>query len=176
MAIPVFQNHTPITGVETYFTQALRMEFERSGLALVESKADAQVILEGTINSVGFVGGTPTSSSDVGGLQTPNAPPYSVSGNPTSAPFSNPLPAGVTLNKIYTSNVLVTLIARKVSDNKVLWTSTFSSSRNYNAPLLGTPSLTGANALYNENSRTDTVQKQAQDMMSEAHDRLTEKF
>ena len=177
VAIPVFQNKTSITGIESYFTQALRMEFERSGMSLVTSKADAQVILEGSVDTASFNGSAPTSySADPTGIQTPNAPPYPTAGYPTGPAYPNPLPLGATLNKTYTSNSMVTIVARKVSDNKVLWTSTFTSSRNYSAPLLGSPSLTGANALYNEISRTDTIQKQAKDMMTEAHDRLTENF
>lgn len=177
VAIPVFQNPTPITGIESFFTQSLRMEFERSGLAVVESKADAQVILEGKIVSVQFVGSNPTSyDTDQTGIQTPNAPPYPTAGYTTSAPYPNPLPSRTTLNKTYASQVVVQVTAKKVADNSVLWQGVFNSSRNYSTPLLGTPSLTGASALYNENSRVDTIQKQASDMMSEAHDRFTENF
>lgn len=164
VAIPVFQNSTPFTGIESYFTRALRMEFERSGLALMESKAEAQVIMEGQILSVQFNGSNPTASdTDSTGIQSPSS-------------SSNPLPIKTTLNKTYTSQVVVQVTAKKVADNSILWQGVFTSSRNYAAPLLGTPSVTGASALYNENSRVETVQKQAQDMMSEAHDRFTENF
>lgn len=170
IAIPVFQNKTDEVGIETYFTRSLRTEFERSGLAHVTSKSDAQVILEGTIVGLSISGTDGTQYGD-SGLQTPN--PRT---DPDLLSNKNPLAKGTTLNRTLNSNITVRITARKVSDNGILWESDFNSSRNFYAALIGTPDLTYANPLYNQNAKVITIEKQAQDMMSEAHDRLTENF
>lgn len=168
ISIPMFHNKTDEVGIETFFTKALRTEFERSNLARVTSSNDAQVILEGTVSMVTYTGSNPTSlGEDSPGIRTPN---------PVDPLTPNPLPKGVTLNRTYTSQVLVKITARKVADNSILWQGDFTSQRNYAAPLIGSPTLTSANALYNQNSRIDTMERQAKDLMSEAHDRLTENF
>lgn len=175
VAIPMFQNKTVEVGIETFFTKALRTEFERSGLAKVMSKNDAQVVLEGTITKLAFVGSNGTQYGDTN-LQTKNPLPDPTSTPPGLVTNLNPLPRGTTLNKTYSSTVFVTIVARKTADNSILWQGDFTSQRNYSAPLIGTPSLTSSNALYNQNSRDNTLERQAEDLMSEAHDRLTENF
>jgi hypothetical protein len=178
VAVPLFVNKTQEVGVEAYFTESLRTEFERSKLAKVTSKTDAQVILEGTITSVQF---TPTL------LVAAQPPDYSkpdqyqnleiVAPDTASATGkSNPLPANTILSKEYQTSVTVSIVARKVSDNTVLWRGDFSGQGIYAGPLIGTPSLNASNAIYNQSSRQTTVSRIAKDMMSEAHDRLTENF
>jgi hypothetical protein len=196
VAIPMFVNDTHEVGVESYFTQALRTEFERSRLARVTSKADAQVILEGTIKSVDFVPGVFVSGgTNTEELTTPNpAPTPTIIPGPTPTPNpitgiaptatpipplpKNSLPANTTLSKQYTASILVHIIARKVADNTILWTGDFTNSRVYLAPLIGDPrnGLNSANSIYNQSSRSLTAAALAKDMMSEAHDRITENF
>jgi hypothetical protein len=167
VAIPVFQNKTEEVGIETFFTKSLRTEFERSHLATVTSKNDAQVIIEGVITKSEFVGGAPTNRDDTAGLQTPNV---------LDPNYPNPLPVGTTLNRSYSSNLVIKIFARKVADNSVLWQGEFTSSRSYNAPLIGSPQFAFSNPIYNQSSRISTVEQQAKDLMAEAHDRLTENF
>lgn len=163
IAIPMFSNKTAEVGIESFFTKALKMEFERSELATVTSKNDAQVILEGVVKTVNHTGDTPTNKDDTAGLETPLV-------------TGNPLPQGTSLFKSYTSSVVVTIVARKVADNSVLWQGDFSSSKAFSAALLGSPQYNYANPLYNQSARVSTIEKQAKDMMLEAHDRLTENF
>src|SRR5262245_23757519 len=59
VAVPVFANKSKDVGIETYFTDALRTQFERSRLAKVTSAADAQMVLEGTIKSVQYLPQSP---------------------------------------------------------------------------------------------------------------------
>lgn len=171
IAIPTFSNKTQEVGIETYFTEFLRMEFERSGLAKVTSKNDAQVVLEGVVTSTAFVGGVAITGGDAESkeIRTPTRIP----GAPDNP---NPLPKGTLLNKEYYSTVVVHIVARKVSDSSVLWEGDFTSQRQFFAPLIGLPGLNTANPLYINTARQDTVARIAKDLMSEAHDRLTENF
>src|ERR1700677_2748110 len=57
VAVPMFVNKTKEIGIEPYFTESLRTEFERSHVASVTSVADAQLVIEGVITSVTY---TPT--------------------------------------------------------------------------------------------------------------------
>jgi hypothetical protein len=190
VAIPMFSNKTHEVGIEPYFTEALRLEFERSHLATVTSVVDAQLIIEGTIISVTYAPGAPITSQATG-LLTPvqllgayqNPPPGGTPLPAPQVPQINPLPVNSVLNSQYTVVVTVRLNARKASDHTVMWSSDFTGQRVYLSPLLGTPTLGDgtpatdtASPLYNQVSRTDTAAKIARDMMSEAHDRITENF
>ncbi|MBK9294797.1 MAG: LptE family protein [Oligoflexia bacterium] len=164
VAIPMFTNKTDEVGIENYFTKALKFEFERSRLATVTSKEHAQIIIEGFIKSVDYVGGSPTKYDEKEGLQTP------------TNSNTNPLPKGTTLFKSYTASLVVQLVAKKVSDNTIIWTGDFSSSKGFSGALIGSPQYNYANPLYNQSARVQTIEKQAKEMMLEAHDRMTENF
>jgi hypothetical protein len=178
VAIPLFSNKTQEVGIETYFTESLRMEFERSRLAKVTSKNDAQVILEGAIVVTGYTGGVAITGGDQTSkeIRTPYPITLPPSGSGAATENTNPLPQGTFLNKEYYTTVTVRIVARKVSDSSVLWEGDFSSQRQFFAPLIGTPGLNTANPLYINTSRQETVARIAKDLMSEAHDRLTENF
>jgi len=208
LAVPMFNNKTQEVGIEKYFTEYLRTEFERSRIAHITSTNDAQVIVEGTIVSVtyGVTSQILPGSSD---MQTPNpisprtGKPYPrdattglpVCDDPTAvtcpggvgtalpAGNLNPLPNTAVLTKQYSVTTFVHIEVKKVADQTVMWRSDFSASRQYLGPLLGTPTLqdgtpgiNSSNALYNQSSRDITIGNMARDMMSEAHDRLTENF
>jgi len=65
IAIPAFKNQTSRPQVEQFVTFAVREEFaRRSRLRLVESQADADLLLEGTITAFKT---TPLSYSEAGG-------------------------------------------------------------------------------------------------------------
>ena len=177
----MFTNETHEVGIEAFFTQNLRTEFERSRLAQLTSKADAQVILEGTILTLSFVPSVTIDSqsqTELVGPQSRQAPYPVVPGGSPLPVNGNPLPHGTVLSKLYTANLTVKIIARKVSDSSILWQGNFSGSRVYQAPLVGDPrnGLNSMNAIYNQSSRQLTVAAIAKDMMSEAHDRITENF
>lgn len=169
MAIPMFNNKTPEVGVETYFTESLRSEFERSRLAKVTSKNDAQVIIEGTVKEIKFLSLVQVKGGETSDISAPQE-------TLARADAPNPLPKDAVLTKEYATAVKIVISARKVSDNTILWEGDFNSQRNYRGPLLGTPGLSNSNPLYNQSARQDAVSKIAKDLMSEAHDRITENF
>jgi hypothetical protein len=174
VAIPMFINDTQEVNLESYFTKALREEFERSKLARVTTKADAQVILEGRVRDATFIPQVQVTQSNTE-LTTPN-PAQNLDG--TKSTTNNPLPSNTYLSKQYTVAVDVSIILRKVADNSILWRGSFTNSRVYLAPLVGNPrnGLNSVNAIYNQSSRQLTVSAMAKDLMSEAHDRMTENF
>src|SRR4051812_22480614 len=54
VAVPVFANKTMEAGIESYFTNALVHEFQRSRVARLSPKTDAQVTILGTIENVAY--------------------------------------------------------------------------------------------------------------------------
>lgn len=165
IAIPIFKNRTPEINIETYFTQSLRLEFERSELAQVTSKDGAQVIIEGIIGTISY---RPTVQTDDTKEEI---------GSPiVTADNVSPLPKDTAFNQAYGVDVGVTIIARKVSDNKILWRSSFTKTRTFQAALLGAPGVSNSGPIYNQDIREITIAAIADDMMSEAHDRMTENF
>ena len=176
MAVPMFVNRTQEVGIEPYFTSALRTEFERSKTAVVTSRVDAQLVLEGTITSVTYTPTIQIKNSSTSLIEPPSHQIAVPVPGGTPALQKNPLPNTTVLNTQYQVVVAIKLVARKNSDQTILWASDFSSQSTYLAPLLGTPVINTAAPLYNQNSRVETIAKIAGDMMSEAHDRLTENF
>lgn len=192
VSVPMFLNKTHEVGIETYFTEALRLEFERSDLAKVVDRKDAQVVLEGVITHLSIVP-TLQAQPDSSDLLTPD-PINPATGQPYPDPKAlraggepektfNPLPKHTVLNKQYSVTLTVSVSARRASDHSILWSGNFTSTRPYNGPLLGTPTLLdgtpGINTaapLYNQVARQDTIARLAKDMMAEAHDRITENF
>lgn len=156
IAIPVFENKTGEVGVEVYFTNSLRREFERSKVARVSDQSIAPVTLVGKVVSLGYAhdafvtGGT-------GGEHTT-------------------LPEGAVLTTQYRIIINTELEVRRNSDQKVLWRGNFSNERAYSAPRLGADGLNSANALYNHSARLHNIARLADEMMKQAHDRITENF
>jgi TolB-like protein len=155
VAVPVFKNTTQETGSEVFFTNALVTELERAKIVAIADKAAAQVTLEGTIRSITYTPSSQTRAGDV-------TPQY--------------LPEGTVLTTEYYVNVDVNIVAKRNSDQKIIWSSDFKSRRSYTAPRIGIQGLNSANALYNHSARYQNIQAMANDMMAEAHDRLTENF
>ncbi len=170
IAVPVFKNHTIETGVEVYFTNAMIRELERSKLAKVTNRNDAQVTLEGIVTSVVFVPGAQTVSKF-----NPTMNPNNINDIDTSNP-TNPIPYGTALFHEYRILVTIELSLRRNSDQKVLWSGLFNGERKYDAPIVGSPILNSVNAVYNHSAHYQNIALMAGDMMSEAHDRMTENF
>ncbi|MCM2282902.1 MAG: LPS assembly lipoprotein LptE [Bdellovibrionaceae bacterium] len=153
LAVPVFRNATIEVGSETYFTNALIRELERSKVVKITPKSEAQATLEGNVESVSYV-----------------------AGSKYEAAATNSLPTQTVLTTSYTVKVRTRLTLRRNSDQAVLWSNVFEGERVYNAPQLTVPGVSSANATYNHSARHQTIAALALDMMAEAHDRLTESF
>lgn len=154
VAIPVFKNQTIEAGSEVYFTNAMIQELERSRLAHIVNKDLAQVTLEGVLESINYVGESPLLDAQ-------------------RNPF---LPGNIALNLGYRIYAIVGLRLVRNYDQKILWTSKFQGERSYLAPNIGSPTLNSADATYNHSAHYQNIAQLAVDMMSEAHDRLTENF
>jgi Lipopolysaccharide-assembly len=148
VAVPMFKNNTHDAGIEVYMTNALVREFERMKVGRVADKSEAQTTLQGVIQDI---------------LYTPNS--------------TNLIPNGSKLNQQYLINLKVNLKLVRNSDQKVLWEGAFVREQSYNTPqIITTDALTSANALYNHSARYQNLEIMANDLMAEAHDRLTENF
>ena len=155
IAVPVFKNMTFETGVETYFTNAMIREIERARVGKITDKSDAQVVLEGTVDSVRYVGGNTVSNAEKGGKMLPN---------------------NTVLNLQYRILLTTTLRLRRAADQKILWEQSFNGERSYDTPQVAISGLNSVNATYNHSARYQNIQQMASDMMTEAHSRLTENF
>ena len=155
IAVPVFKNKSQEVSVETFFTQAMMMEVEKSSLARVTSKEESQAILLGEITSISYGLGTEVTSETEG--------------------FKDLAP-GTALARWYTIYVTVDVKLVRSSDMAVLWEGAFNRERRYTAPIITKSVLNTANPLYNHSARIQNIQILSQDMMAEAYERLTENF
>jgi hypothetical protein len=156
VAVPTFKNKSQQVGIETDFTNALILQFERSQVAAVTSKAVAPVRIDGEISKVTVTG---TGGGLLGGA------------DPT-----NPLPTDATLWTEYQIDVETKIFVRRQSDEKILWQGSFHDQKNYQSPRIGEPVVNSANATYNASALRHTMADLAEQMMAEAHDRITENF
>lgn len=155
IAVPIFKNHTAETGVEVYFTNAMKREIKRAKIGQIVDKSAAQVTLEGDVTSVDYLPSPPIQGSE-------NSPLH--------------LPPNAVLSTEYRIFVNVALTLRRNADEKVLWQGQFSKERVYSAPRIGSESINALNALYNHSARYKNIDTMSSEMMAEAHDRLTENF
>jgi hypothetical protein len=147
----MFHNLTQETGVETYFTSAMIDELQRDRFSKVVKKEDAQVILDGEITDIQFVQGAALSDTN---LSQKN----------------------VFLVSEYRIFVTVAMKLRRVSDQKLLWSGTFTGEKQYPAPQVTTEGLDTADPNYNHSSRLQNIQILAKDVMAQAYINLTENF
>lgn len=146
VAIPVFSNRTHEAGVEVYFTNALLQQFQRSRIAQLSSKDQAQLIVEGVVTKVTYHSSSPERTS------------------------------GISLSRNYRITVSAEILLRRNSDRKVIWSSSFQNEGTYAAPQVTFPSLNSVDPIYNHSARYENIAKLASEMMEEAHDRMTEMF
>jgi TolB-like protein len=149
VGMPVFKNLTHEPGIETYFTNAMVRELERSQVAQVVEQKNATVSLLGTVEDVQYVS---AGASNVG------------------------LPTGTLLNVGYRILVRVSLKLVRNSDGQPIWSSTFLGERSYAAPRVLNENLNSSNALYNQSTRIDNIKLIAQDLMLEAFSQMTESY
>jgi hypothetical protein len=155
VAIPVFKNSTQEVGIEMYFTNALIRRFGRSEVARVADKDSAPVVLEGTIKKIDTVLG-PALTNQPGQLQT--------------------LPDNSVLVTSYRLVVTAEVILKRKSDDKIVWQGSFQNEKVYSAPRIGAAIVNSADATYNHSARLQKISELAEEMMTEAHDRITENF
>ncbi len=155
--VPVFSNMTQEPGVEVAFTNSLVQEFEKNKVAKVVYSArqgGAPVVVKGEIVSISYKATSPVQQKD-------------------KAPL---LPAEAVLATGYRVLVTARISLMEKKTNKILWTSTFDAESSYAAPQVTIARLNSVNPLYNLSSRRRTIESIAQDLMVEAHDRMTENF
>ncbi len=155
IAVPVFTNKTQEVTIETFFTQSMIMEVEKSSLAQVTSKEESQAILMGEITKIDYVLGTEISNKTDG--------------------FGT-LPVGTVLSKEYRILVEATIKLVRSSDMAVLWEGGVQGEKRYPAPVITKEVLNTANPLYNQSAKIQNIQQVANDMMAEAYERMTENF
>ncbi len=156
LSIPIFENKTDHVGIEVYFSNSLIRQFETSRVARLTSADEAPLNLEGTITEVR--------------IDRSSAP---IKGGESGA---RNLPLNAVLAVQYRLLVYASLRLRRKSDREVVWQSAFVKEGVYAAPRVGLDRLNSANANYNESARDQKIAEIAEDMMEEAHDRMTENF
>lgn len=152
--IPVFKNYTQEPGIEMFFTNAIRQEFERSKIARLAEPNESEVELIGEITNVGY---------------TQDQPLYNKGEDRT-------WPTGTVLAGQYIIDLNIHISIRKKSDQSILWQGDFGKQRNYIAPQVSTAGVNSVNPLYNLSARRLNIEVMSLSMMSEAHDRITENF
>ncbi|MBX3018138.1 MAG: LptE family protein [Bdellovibrionaceae bacterium] len=148
--IPIFKNKTQEVGIEVGFTNALVQEFERSRSARVVSPEYAEAEVEGEIQSVIY---------QPGGIQG-----------------GDKFPKGSVLASEYRVLLVVRVALKRKSDNAELWSGSFQGERTYVAPQVLQAGVNTVNPLYNLSARRQNIENMASDLMSEAHDRMSENF
>lgn len=155
IAIPVFKNYSKEVTIETYFTNYLLQEYERSKVVQVLPESLSEATLLGVIKKVHYM-----------------APITSF----TLAESERYMPSGTVLASIYDVTVEVELQLIRNGDQKILWSSSFTKTRSYFAPKVTLPVVNSVNPLYNLSARRRLIDAVASAMMSEAHDRMLDKF
>lgn len=149
--VPIFKNYTQEPGIEVSFTNALVEEIQRSRVAQVVE--DSDVYIQGVIEEVN----------------------YRMGGKRTSSDFPL-LPEGAVQATEYRILILARILVIRGSDQKVLWTGQFNGERTYTAPQIASAVVNTANPLYNLSARRLNIKEVANDIASEAFDRMTENF
>lgn len=162
--VEIFENQTQEPGIEHNFTQALVRELERSGFAVVTTKGQAELVLIGSIISLSHDGGGSDRTFE-------------------SKDYSNPDPAQRTSKKYaatyfvnYNLTVVTNLQAVRSRDKQMIWQTALHGADSYRGALLFRQGIRNSNVLYNQSRKKQTIKLIAEDMMSEAFDRLTENF
>jgi hypothetical protein len=164
VAIPIFKNKSQEVGIEPLLTNALIRRFERSQVAHVTDKESAPVILEGTVTRLDTVQGAMVARTSIG-----------PGGIPTPGGIAT-LPGQSVLVNQYRLTMGIRLVLRRKSDDKVIWQGDFSNEKVYDPPQIGVPIINSADATYNQSAKIETLGLLAEQMMDEAHDRITENY
>jgi len=155
VAIPMFKNQSNEVGVEPFFTNSLIRRFSRSQVARVTEREASPLVLLGVIDAVQTVNG-PAVTNDASQLRT--------------------LPDQAVLITEYRLVIRAHLTLKRKSDDKIMWQGSFSNEKVYAPPRIGGELVNSANATYNQSVKMETISQLAEEMMAEAHDRMTENF
>jgi len=155
ISVPVFKNKTQETGIEVSFTNALIQEFQRSRIARVVDNSLSEVAVVGSIDNIQYLPGSPRKAGEA------------------SAPY---LPNGTVIASEYRILMTVTVKVVRQADGTELWSGSFSGERTYAAPQVTLAGVNSVNPLYNLSARRQNIDVMANDIMTEAHDRITENF
>ncbi len=156
IAVPVFKNVSSEPGIEVLFTTAMIEEIEQSRVGRLTPANESQLTLRGKIINIRYVAGGVVKGEGKGNL--PHLPQDSV------------------LATEYRILAVVDVELVRISDQKSLWAGRFEGERSYSAPQMTLSTANSVNPLYNQSARYQNIGLMAKDMMSEAHDRMTENF
>ena len=140
--------------VEVAFTNSMIQEFERAKIGRVTDSNQAEVLVEGVIDSINVIGQNPYSTSD----------------------DEKGRPMGAVLNSQYAIQIVAHVTLKRNSDKSVLWSGEFRRDKTFNAAQVFSAGVNTVNPLYNFSARRQNIELLASEMMSEAHDRMTENF
>lgn len=160
LAIPIIKNKSFEPGAEAVFIQALKEEFLRSTVLKVVPENDAQVRLEGEIESI---------------RNDPSGSEQKAEDNPSNT-GSNFLPSGTVLTTSYNLTMTVNLRLVKTSTKEVLWQAQFVSTRPYNASRVTVAGVNSVNPLYNQSAKKIIIETISSDLSNQIHNNLTENF
>jgi hypothetical protein len=155
VSVPVFKNKTQEVGIEVGFTNSLIHEFQRSRIARVVDNSLSEVSVIGTIDHVDYLPVSKLAAGDSAALN---------------------LPLGSVMASEYRILLTVTVKVIRQADGTELWKGSFSGERTYAAPQVTLAGTNSVNPLYNLSARRQNIDLMAVDLMSEAHDRITENF
>ncbi len=153
ISVPIFKNNTQEAGIEMAFTNALIQEFQRSRIARVVDNSLSEVAVIGQIDNIQYLPGAKRVAGD-----------------------SSYLPNGTVIASEYRILLNVTVKVVRQADGTELWSGTFSGERTYAAPQVTLAGVNSVNPLYNLSARRQNIDVMANDIMVEAHDRITENF
>ena len=153
VAIPMFTNSSMEVNVENQFTNALRLEFERSKIAQIVPAKDAQAVIYGKIDSL---------EVEI----DPNSRVQELAYSPTHTVLSTQ----------YRVRMTISLVLKQKDNGKVFWSGKVTNEKVYSAAQVTLAGLNSANPLYNQSAKIENIAALARDMMAEGHDRITENF
>lgn len=153
ISVPIFKNNTQEAGIEMAFTNALIQEFQRSRIARVVDNSLSEVAVIGHIDNIQYLPGAKRVAGD-----------------------SSYLPNGTVIASEYRILLSVTVKVVRQADGIDLWSGSFSGERTYAAPQVTLAGVNSVNPLYNLSARRQNIDVMANDLMVEAHDRITENF
>ncbi len=154
VTIPMFTNHSMESGIEAYFTSALIQQFQRSRVAEIVPREQADLMISGDIVTVSIRGESPTALTEL-------------------SPFA---PRGSVLNLQYRIVTEVRYRAIRLDSELIIWEEMLLNETTYQAPQVTIPGLNSVNSLYNLSARKINIESLAKTISLEAHNRITENF
>ena len=152
--VPIFTNSSAEPGIEVLFTNSMIQEIEKNKVAAVQHEGLAPVELKGEIINITY---KPTGPIQKG----------------EKAPL---LPDGTVLATGYRVIVTAQITLIEKASGKTLWSSRLDGESFYTSPQVTMARVNSVNPLYNLSARRRVIEFIAQDLMVEAHDRMTENF